>query len=151
MGKVIKNTLYFIIYMILGIYMAVSESIKYVFRGSYLVGKATLVGLYIGVISLGIFKPNALIIVLGIVVFLDALFSAYMVHNSDGASTEQRGNSAEPTKTQRGFFDGMNLEDAKKEYRKLMKQYHPDNNGGDLEMAQIISEAYRQFCVENRR
>jgi hypothetical protein len=151
MGKVIKNTLYFIIYMIIGICMAVYESIKYIFRGSSFAGKVVLVGLYSGVISIGVFEPNALLIVLGIVILIDALFAAYMVLHSDSASTKQKGNSAETKKTQGGFFDGMNLEDAKKEYRKLMKQYHPDNNGGDLEMAQIISEAYRQFCVVNGR
>ncbi len=151
MGKAIKNTLYFIIYMIIGICMAVCESIKYIFCGSSVIGKAVLVGLYGGIVSLGIFKPNVLVIVLGVVILVDALFSAYMVCHSDSESTEQSRNYAESAKTQGEFFDGMNLEDAKKEYRKLMKQYHPDNNGGDLEMAQIISEAYRQFCVVNGR
>lgn len=42
---------------------------------------------------------------------------------------------------------GGRYEEAKKEYRRLMKQYHPDNAGGDLEMFQKISAAYNQYCA----
>ena len=46
----------------------------------------------------------------------------------------------------RGLFDGMTMNEAKKEYRRLMKQVHPDNaGGGDPEMAKKISEAYNNY------
>ncbi|MFI3202158.1 MAG: hypothetical protein R3Y54_11675 [Eubacteriales bacterium] len=41
------------------------------------------------------------------------------------------------------LFQGLSDEEAKKKYRALMKEYHPDQ-GGDVEMAKKITASYKE-------
>gem|GEM_PF-2686897 len=72
-------------------------------------------------------------------------------HHSDEGSyynsrRGQTGGAAIP------FFDGMTREAAKEEYRRLMKQYHPDNGQcGNLAMAQEIATAYSSYVARYGR
>lgn len=49
------------------------------------------------------------------------------------------------------FFEGMTFEEAKKEYRRLLKKYHPDNVGGDAKKTQEIVAAYDDYCRINKK
>lgn len=44
------------------------------------------------------------------------------------------------------IFRGLAPDDAKKRYRELQKQYHPDNASGDAEMSREINDQYREYC-----
>ncbi len=37
-------------------------------------------------------------------------------------------------------------EEIKKAYRKMVKRYHPDNRGGDIEKFKRVQDAYNQLC-----
>lgn len=43
------------------------------------------------------------------------------------------------------FFDGMTYAEAKSEYHRLLKKYHPDNGAGDDKMAQEITRQFAEF------
>jgi predicted membrane protein len=48
------------------------------------------------------------------------------------------------------FFEGMTMDEAKKEFRRLIKIYHPDNQGGSLEMSQKITSEYEKFRTQHQ-
>lgn len=156
MKKTGKKLFYFILFMIIGVYMTVTESVKYIVKGSSVFFRVAIAGIYIGAI-LGLFiNPFTRLAVLGIILLLDTIFSLNMVRYSEDFDFERKSGTYERESAHRetahsSFFEGMSIEDAKKEYRKLMKQYHPDNEGGDLEMSQKISEDYRRFCGAHGR
>lgn len=64
-------------------------------------------------------------------------------------ATNESGNGNDEYHSEHGckisFFDGMTVEEAKNEYRKLMKRYHPDNYNGDEKMSKRVSVAYDQY------
>jgi len=71
-----------------------------------------------------------------------------MVKSDDGNNKYSENRAYESGEKQEvPFFAGMSLEEAKKEYRRLMKLYHPDNVNGDAEMSKRISVAYSQYCA----
>jgi curved DNA-binding protein CbpA len=39
----------------------------------------------------------------------------------------------------------MKAREAKKEYIRLAKKYHPDNRGGDAEMFKRVNNAYEEY------
>ncbi len=47
------------------------------------------------------------------------------------------------------YFTGVtNVEELRKKYRALLKQYHPDNHGGSVEITQEINKEYdRLFAI----
>jgi hypothetical protein len=47
------------------------------------------------------------------------------------------------------FFDGMSREEAKQEYHRLMKLYHPDNKDGSLVMTQKIRSEYDKYRAQH--
>jgi hypothetical protein len=49
------------------------------------------------------------------------------------------------------FFGGMTKEQAKHEFRRLMKEYHPDNPDGNAEMTRKISEEYNRIYGSGKR
>lgn len=76
-----------------------------------------------------------------------------LFHTSSGRQGNPRGNyseqsqkSKEETSTENipNFFFGMNKEQAKQEYKRLLKIYHPDNTQtGNADMAKAIISQYR--------
>lgn len=40
------------------------------------------------------------------------------------------------------FKNVSNIEELRKEYRQLLKKYHPDNDGGNVEITQGINTEY---------
>lgn len=66
--------------------------------------------------------------------------------NPRGNYSEQSQKSKEETYTENipNFFFGMNKEQAKQEYKRLLKIYHPDNTRtGNADMAKAIISQYR--------
>ena len=138
----------FIIYMFVSLGLVISGPFKYLISGSSKLIKALIVAVLIGLGAGIYFKPVIIFIVAGIAVILCAAFSIFMMHYDSG---NDHGYGKEKCKDYCFiFFNGMNLEEAKREYRKLMKMYHPDNVGGDPEMAKKISEEYSRFCAMHK-
>ena len=66
--------------------------------------------------------------------------------NARGNYSEQSQKSKEETYTENipNFFFGMNKEQAKQEYKRLLKIYHPDNTQtGNADLARAIISQYR--------
>jgi len=153
MGKVIVNLLKFIGFFVFSLVLAVFCSFKYVFTGFSLLGRIAILGTYIGIAATFIYAPTIFFIIIGLFVFAAAVFAINMVKNpsSDNCNNNESSNSNDYKRTNKTtrnpFFDGMTFEEAKKEYRNLMKRYHPDNKDGSLEMTQKIAEAYSNFCT----
>jgi len=151
MKKVIMNLFKVLFYFVFCAVLAVVESIKYVFTGKRILGKLGIIGLYAGYVLLALYKPVIFVVMLALLVLIDLLVVIYMTKSMDsdtkGTSSEDSNGYRRYSRQKIPFFDGLSLEEAKKEYRRLMKQYHPDNAGGDLEMSQKISAAYNQYCA----
>ena len=151
MKKIVSNVFRTVFYFVFCGIMAVVESIKYIFKRSSILGKIFLLVSYSGMISLAFLKPTVFVVMLCVLAVCDLAMSIYMVKNIDSTSTNNDGNEKEEYKSHYSqripFFDGLSAEEAKREYRKLMKQYHPDNANGDAEMSKQISAAYSQFCA----
>src|SRR5206468_6605550 len=49
-----------------------------------------------------------------------------------------------------GLEPGANAVDIEQAYKKLIKQYHPDREGGDVERAADINRAYRELRASRR-
>ena len=155
MKKIVRDVFKIVFYFVFCGAMAVIESIKYIIVGSSIVGKLFLIASYSGMTALAIFKPTVFVVILCVLAFVDLAMAIYMVKNIDSTSENNNSNEKEEYKSNYSqkipFFDGMSVEEAKREYRKLMKQYHPDNANGDAEMAKQISAAYSQFCASYGR
>ena len=50
-----------------------------------------------------------------------------------------------------GVNENASQEEIKKAYRKLVRQYHPDKQGGDEEMFKKVAEAYEHLGAPDRR
>lgn len=149
MKKIIKNilrTLYMIVFLL--IYCIVA-SFKYIFTGKRILAKIAILMGYAGIAALGIWKPLGLWIVLGIIGLLDFVLAIIMTKTIAADKTKDSENGNSEHCSEQGckipFFDGMTVEEAKKEYHKLMKKYHPDNSNGDEEMTKKVSAAYQKY------
>lgn len=149
MKKLLKNILWTMFYIVFCPVYAVFESIKYIVTGKNIVGKIAIVASYAGVIALALIKPLVFWIVLGLIILLDFTAAIFMTKSGTSNKSNESGNGNEEYHSEQGnkvsFFDGLTVEEAKKEYRKLMKMYHPDNSNGDEEMSKKISAAYDQY------
>lgn len=151
MKKLIKNLLWTVFYIAFCPIYLVFESLKYIVLGKNIVGKFAIVASYAVIIALALFKPLALLIVLGILIVFDLVAAILMARYAEASKANGPENSNAEHHSAQGykipFFDGMTIEEAKKEYRKLMKLYHPDNSNGDEEMSKRVSAAYNLFCA----
>lgn len=147
MKKIVKGIIKTLFYFVICLILTVFESIKYVFVGSSLIGKIVVVGGYSTVISLSIFKPRVLLILIVIILVVEFVVAINISKSEESRNTNQSSNKNynDNVKKKIPFFDGMPLDEAKCEYRKLMKLYHPDNAGGDVEMSQKISAAFSEY------
>lgn len=152
MRKVIINGMKFVGYLVIGVILALIYSVKYIFTGRSMLGRFIILSFYSGTIVSLIYKPIAFNILVALALLIDIIFSVLMMKSGNNARDEKdNGSNYENTyKTHKTytnpFFEGMSFEEAKKEYRKLMKKYHPDNIDGSLEMTQKVAEAYSNYC-----
>lgn len=140
-GSLFLNVFFFFIFVMVRSMKCIIFSRKLLVKLIVLTGYALLVWSYL-------YHPMLFGIIVGIILLV-AFFFAVMMIKCGGGSKE--GDTYSSTGSRIPFFEGMTVEMAKKEYRRLMKEYHPDNGGGNLEMAQEISAAYRQFQMKNAR
>lgn len=151
--KAVIGILKVIGYFVLFFMLAIFESIKYLFHGKKIIGKVVIIACYLGLAASAKLNTNIFLAVIGIIAILDMIFSISSVSSSDDkkSRTQNNGNNSDysntKTNTRFSLFDGMTLEDAKREYRRLMKIYHPDNQNGDLSMSQRINNEYREYCA----
>ena len=115
-----------------------------------IIGKIGIVLIYAGIVLLAIFKRVFFWCVLGLVLIVATALALWMTKdNDDGRAYEKESAKKSVAKKVRNpFFEGMSIEEAKKEYKKLLKIYHPDNESGDLEKTQSVTIAYSQYCSE---
>ena len=150
--------MYFIYVLLLPIGLIVSEM--------PIQGMILLFVEYGGMIFLALFSPMAFWINL-VMLSIYGLVFTYMVYREEQEEEDSidqesayENTSGDSYRTYNGyweyfarkkdiFFAGMSKTEAKKEYRRLMKQYHPDNAGGDTEMTKRISEAYNEYKEAN--
>jgi len=152
MKKTAVKIFTFIFYFIFNVFLGIASSVKYIFIGHSIIGKILIIGMYLGAITSAIYNPIVLKIMVGIAFLIDIWLAFGMLkcdtndksNEKENSSNESKYGSSEECKNP--FFDGMTLSEAKKEYRKLMKKYHPDNMGGSLEMTQKITESYSNYC-----
>lgn len=148
MKKVIKNIFMTIFYFLFCFVNLIIVSLKYVISGSFVLGKIVIALFYVGMTILATNKPTVFVCILGLLSLGLLIFSIYMVKSDDGNNKYSENRAYESDEKQEiPFFAGMSLEEAKKEYRRLMKLYHPDNVNGDAEMSKRISVAYSQYCA----
>lgn len=150
MMKAVIGMMKVIGYFVLFLLLAILESIKYLFCGKNFIGRTVIASCYIVIAVSAVFNLNVLLAIIGIIVILDALFSIFTVLSSKKSESRRKGYSGSHNSnydTRLSFFDGMTIEDAKREYRRLMKIYHPDNQNGDLSMSQRINNEYREYCA----
>ena len=132
---------YFLIELVMIGYCSVSGIVS-----APIMGKIGIVLIYAGIVLLAIFKS-----VLGLVLIVATALALWMTKdNDDGRAYEKESAKKSVAKKVRNpFFEGMSIEEAKKEYKKLLKIYHPDNESGDLEKTQAVIIAYSQYCSEH--
>lgn len=152
MMKIVKRVAKALFYLIVCMILTVFESVKYVVLGGNLIGRSFIVAGYAGLVASAILKPQifiGLLIIIGLAELLLAIFISgnKETYNNNKYSNYRNKSNNFNEEQKVAFFDGMSVEDAKREYRRLMKQYHPDNNGGDGEMAQKVSAAFNQYKV----
>lgn len=153
MKKIIVESFKVIVYMIFMLGMLIKESAKGLFSASIL-GKIGIMIPYTAIIIAYVLKRPVFWIIVGI--FLTALFIAalYVKKEGDGFESEWGNGTRNGTGDKKPipFFEGLCKEEAKAEYHKLMKQYHPDNGKfGDLAKTQEIATAYSQYMARYGR
>lgn len=124
-----------------------------IFTGHSIKTKLFLIGLFaafpVSLLIMPIIFKLLIVLFLGI----SLLFGAYTMWDDYHADTNKQksysGNNNRTTdsfKPKSGIFDGLTPEEAKRKYRQLIKQYHPDNYNGDNSMAQKIISEYNTYC-----
>lgn len=128
------------------LWYALTHSVTYIFAGSFTVIRVVLALLHICLILSLIFNRIVFVILAVILLAAIFLFTRWILSDmDDGPWTYKSAYRPKPAT----IFDGMSPEEAKKKYRQLMKECHPDNIGGDLEKAQTISAEYEMFQKAN--
>lgn len=140
LGSLLLNSVFSLLFFVV-------STIRYVIVGEKLLLKSAILVGYTVMIWSGLRHPVLFAIFGGIILTVAFLFACLMVFYS---GTEQKEKSDSSYVGSKGaFFEGMSAEMAKKEYRRLMKKYHPDNEGGDMEMAQRVIADYQRFQMAN--
>lgn len=148
MKKVIKNIFMTIFYFLFCFVNLIIVSLKYVVSGSFVLGKIAIASFYVGMTILAINRFTVFVCIVGLLSIGLLIFAIYMVKSDDGNNKYSENRAYKSCEKQEvPSFSGMSLEEAKKEYRRLMKLYHPDNENGDAEMSKKISVAYSQYCA----
>ena len=100
---------------------------------------------YAGLTALCIYKPLILFVLAGIlltvIILVDIKIMRDEYSDSETSDTPHFHSSYKSTDP----FYGMTEDEAKTEYRRLLKLYHPDNGNGDLQKTQDIVIAYSNY------
>ena len=142
----IRKIFRFCIMLVVFIAMSIFYSIKYIFTGgSKLLRILDFVGYGI-LIWTAIYAKSVALVLIVLFVLLESVVVIYTMKNN--RTTDEEGNNTySHVGKVSSFFAGMDADMAKKTYRKLLKQYHPDNAEGDLETTQKIIEDYQNYCA----
>ena len=93
-------------------------------------------------------------VIILVIVLISFLFAIRSVHNGvyeefyKGRIDKSDDQSVKP---HIGMFAGMPKQAAKKMYRTLMKQYHPDNQDGNEEISKMITEEFEEYKSSTER
>ena len=141
----IKRTLLTIAYFFMHLYVCIEITV-FVFIVFPIIIKLLMIGIGAAVVMLAMNYPvilKCVILLLGIILLKKAIDSA----KEHETSYEQyyRDRADDIKKPYIGMFMGMTLDAARSEYKTLMKKYHPDNPGGDLEMSKKITSDYEEY------
>ena len=140
LGSLLVNSAFALLFFL-------ASSIKYVILGEKVLLKPVILAGYAVLIWSGLRHPVLFAVLLGIILAVAFLFASLMVFYN-GTESEEK-NACTHTGSRIPFFEGMTAEMAKKEYRRLMKEYHPDNAGGDVAMTQKVIAAYQRYQMVN--
>lgn len=141
----VKNGLRFLGNLVLCILMSVYYSIKYVFTGKFIIVRIADIIVYSFFGWSIVYAKNMACILVVLLVIVESLFVIWMMNTKENRDTT-KDNTKSYQEMGESFFSGMEADVAKETYRKLLKQYHPDNINGDLEMTRKIIEEYREYC-----
>lgn len=141
LGSLLLNSVFSLLFFVV-------SSIRYVIVGEKLLLKSAILVGYTVMIWSGLRHPVLFASLLGFILAVAFFFGCLMVKHHD-AAYEENGQKSICDTGKIPFFDGMTAEKAKKEYRRLMRKYHPDNSGGDVEMTQQVIAAYQRFQMVN--
>ena len=142
----IRKIFKFCIMLLVFIAMSIFYSIKYIFTGgSKLFRILDCVGYGI-LIWTAIYAKSVALVLIVLFILLESVVVIYAMKN-DKTTDEEGNNTYSHVGKASSFFAGMDADMAKKTYRKLLKQYHPDNAEGDLETTQKIIEDYKNYCA----
>ena len=125
--------------------LIIFEPVAYIFRGERKALRITAAVAFSLLALLIVMNPYVLFILAGVILFVTVLMHILVAKKEKFSSNDEYSGERKTTYSRDGIFSGLTLEEAKKKYRSLMKQYHPDNMGGDLEKSKEISLAYHEF------
>ncbi len=130
--------------------------LRILFSGHVLHGIFGLIAMIAGIVFLAAWKPVIVLAFAGLIIAAELIIAAFVYQvlkeewdkwlNND---YRRRSSAGGKSRSDIPFFEGMTPLEAKNEFRRLMKLYHPDNPGGDLEMSKKVVVAYNLFCKEN--
>ena len=99
---------------------------------------------YAGLTALCIYKPLILFVLAGILLTVIILVDIKIMRD-EYSDSETSDTIHFRSSENRNPFYGMAEDEAKTEYRRLLKLYHPDNGNGDLQKTQDIVIAYSNY------
>ena len=158
-GKLLSYVLFFLkllaCFVMLNL-LAVFYSVKCVLTGEKIWRRMAIPMFYGGMVASYFFMPKVFCVLLGVILFAEICMAVYIVSGKAetiGKQKESAGHSTDDNRSESSItecldefsFDGLSIEDANKKFKQLMKKYHPDNAGGDVEKAKVINLAYEKY------
>lgn len=151
MKKHLINTLKILGYTVLVLGFILGYSVKGIIKAPVW-GKSAIILAYSGVVTAFIFKRPVFWVLLGIIGVVSIVFATYIIKETVETEKDWSHGASQENRKKIPFFEGLEKEAAKEEYRRLMKMYHPDNGRfGDLEKTQEIAIAYSQYVTRYGR
>ncbi len=104
--------------------------------------------IYAGLTALCIYKPPVLFVLAGLLLTVLIVFDISLMRDEYSDSDSETADTlhVHSSNENRDPFYGMTEDEAKAEYRRLLKLYHPDNGNGDIKKTQDIVIAYSNYC-----
>ena len=146
MKRILDEILKIICYMLVLIWLLIKVSVMGLIKAPIIV--KILIGLaYVGLGAAYIYKRPLFFVLAGVMLVVIFIASLYVIN--EFRDSGENCYSGCKYKTSIPFFDGLSKDAAKAEYRRLMKQYHPDNGKySDLSKTQEIAMAYSQYLAQ---
>jgi len=147
--RLAKTLMRIIGYYIVCLFMTLMSLVRGMLSGGMLV---KITEIFIVIAGVFLYKSNKTTfwIILMAFMLIEFAFSIYAAVIPDDNREKRQSNACDESVVDWAYFKGMSAEEAKKEYRRLMKKYHPDNVEGDTQATQMISNAYREYCLGRR-